>query len=277
MVFIAPVAPTGAATYDGCAVLKHLVLALALLVLPTIGNAAPADCPQQLLDGTPPRLVNEKLAARTQVLCYTGYVALHSGVTRTPLWSAEHLSRARIEAAKGMQRVNNFHPDANVPREERAELSDYSRSGFDRGHMSPSGDMPDAQAQEESFSLANMIPQNPNLNRILWEGIESSVRSLAERDGEVYVVTGPAFEGTSLQQLHGRILVPTSVWKAIYDPKRQQAGAYLAPNTEGGAWRAVSIDELERVTGIDPFPTLPPAAKASVMSLPEPRPHSRRR
>jgi endonuclease G len=253
--------------------LKHLILVLALLVLPATSEAAPADCPPQLLDGTPPRLANERLAARTQGLCYTGYAALHSGITRTPLWSAEHLTRERLDAARGLERVNNFHPDVNLPREERAELSDYSRSGYDRGHMAPSGDMPDPQAQAESFSLANMIPQAPNNNRILWEGIESAVRDLARSDGELYVVTGPIFQGQTLQQLHGRVLVPTSLFKAVYDPKRHQAGAYLVPNAAGNQWEPVSIAQLQQLAGIDAFPTLPAAVKESAMPLPKPTPH----
>jgi endonuclease G len=101
-----------------------------------------------LLNGQPPTLVNEKLADKTRELCYAGFAVLHSGVTRTPLWSAEHLTQDRITAARGLTRQGEFHPDPNVPEAERAELSDYARSGFDRGHMSPSGDMPTIESQE---------------------------------------------------------------------------------------------------------------------------------
>ena len=93
-----------------------------------------------------PVLVNPKLAALAQEICYDGYAVLHPGITRTPLWSAEHLTRARIKAARHVRRVNEFHPDPHVPPGERAELSVYARSGYDRGHVSPSGDMPDAQS-----------------------------------------------------------------------------------------------------------------------------------
>ncbi|WP_407927568.1 DNA/RNA non-specific endonuclease [Belnapia mucosa] len=58
------------------------------------------------------------------------------------------------------------------------------RSGFDRGHMAPSGDMAPLEGQAESFSLANLVPQNPGSNRCLWEGTESAVRELALQEGE---------------------------------------------------------------------------------------------
>jgi endonuclease G, mitochondrial len=131
--------------------------------------------------------------------------------------------------------------------------------------------MPDEQAQHESFSLANMIPQDPQSNRGLWSGIESAVRGLARKSGELYVVSGPIFQGTTLQRLRGRVLVPTHIFKAVYDPKRSQAGAYLVENADGDQWRTVSISELQQITGIDPFPWLAPSVKNYAMALPEPR------
>jgi endonuclease G len=169
--------------------------------------------------------------------------------------------------------VNEFHPDPNLPHDERAELADYARSGFDRGHMAPSGDMPDARSQEESFSLANMVPQNPDNNRHLWEHIETAVRDLGRRDGELYVVTGPIFQGQTLQRLHGRVLVPTKLFKAIYDPNRRAAGAYVVPNAPGDDWEEVSIEQLAEMSGIDVFPELPPRLKQSAMQLPSPTAH----
>lgn len=101
------------------------------------------------------------------------------------------------------------------------------------------------------------------------------MRKLAQRDGEVYVVTGPLFQGETLQRLHGRVLVPTGLFKAVYDPKHQAAGAYVVPNAEGQDWRAVSIAELARISGIDVFPALPPVAKEAAMALPDPTQHRR--
>jgi endonuclease G len=160
-----------------------------------------------------------------------------------------------------------------VPEEERSGLSDYRRSGFDRGHMAPNGDMSTVEAQEESFSLANMIPQDPCNNEVLWEGIESAVRDIALSGEEVYVVTGPAFLGTELESLKGRVLVPTHVYKAIYVPSRNAAAAYFAPNDDSQNWETLSITDLETRVGIDVFPQLDGKVRQHAMILPVPTPH----
>ena len=253
--------------------MRTVLLALALLVLPGPARAANTTCPEDFAGGQPPVLHNPKLGAKTEALCFRAYAVLHSGVTRTPLWSAEHLTLAAVEAAREVRRVNAFHPEKRLPPADRAELSDYARSGFDRGHMSPSGDMPDEAAQAESFSLANVVPQAPRLNRGVWEGVESAVRGLAARDGEAYVVTGPLFQGSDLQALRGRVLVPTDTFKAVYDPRRGWAGAYVCTNTEEPSCRTVSIAQLREMSGIDVFPSLPEATKVVGAPLPEPTPH----
>jgi endonuclease G len=260
--------------------LKNLAtstFAAALVLLPVGAQSAPTTCPEHFVGGNAPDLANPKLAAKTRAICYSEYAVLHSGVTRTPLWSAEHLTRQQLDAANDLKRSSSFHADPNLPPDERAELSDYARSGFDRGHMVPAGDMPDKQSMDESFSLANMVPQVPDSNRGIWERIESAVRDLVNRDGELYVVTGPVFQGATLQRLHGRVLVPTHVYKAIYDPKRRQAGAYLVPNAKGDEWQAVSIARLQELTGIAMFPDLPASITDTAMSLPEPKARGRRR
>jgi endonuclease G len=151
-----------------------------------------------------------------------------------------------------------------------------TRSGFDRGHLAPATDMPDETAQHESFSLANMIPQDPQSSRGLWSGIESAVRGLARRSGELYVVSGPIFQGATLRRLRSRVLVPTHIFKAVYDPKRKQAAAYLVENADGNQWRNVSVAELQQITGIDPFPGLASLIKNHAMTLPDPKLQGRR-
>ena len=249
----------------------------AVVALVTWWTRREADCTLQYADAAEPVITSPALAKKTQRLCYDGYALMHSGVSRTPVWVAEHLTTERVNAARQLKRQNNFHAEERLPRADRAELEDYVHSGFDRGHMAPSGDMPTEKAQYESFSLANMIPQSPNNNQNLWEAIEETTRNLARNDGEVYVVTGPVFEGSSLQRLNGRVLVPTSVFKAIWDPARKQAGAYVTPNAEGMEYRAMSIAELEQFAHVDPFPKLPAEIKRAKMNLPVPQSHRQRK
>jgi endonuclease G len=197
-------------------------------------------------------------------------------VTRTPLWSAEHLTRDRLEGAEALKRPrgNAFHAEPRLSKSERAELKDYARSGYDRGHMSPNGDMSTPKAQHESFSLANMVPQHPCNNEVVWEGIESAVRDLAAKEGELYVVTGPVFRGATLKALNSRVLVPSDVFKAVYDPKRNEAGVYLAPNDASLTWRTLSLDQLRDLIGIDVFPSLANPVKTRAMTLPTPPVHN---
>ncbi|MFD0938077.1 DNA/RNA non-specific endonuclease, partial [Methylobacterium trifolii] len=172
-------------------------------------------------------------------------------------------------------RDDAFHDEDRLPPDQRADLDDYVHSGFDRGHLAPAGDMPSEAAQGQSFSLANVVPQDRALNRGLWAAIEESTRRLASRRGELFVVTGAVFEGGSVQSIKGRVLVPTRLFKAIYDPASGEAAAYLAPNRAEGGWQAVSLAALRDIAGLDAFPALPDRAKATAMSLPEPREFSR--
>jgi endonuclease G len=250
---------------------------LALLVLLAAGQVRAGDvrageaCPGLFAEGAPPVLTNPKLSGETASLCYDAFAVLHSGVSRTPLYAAEHLTRPSVAAARRVDRIDAFHDEDRVAPEARARIEDYVHSGYDRGHMAPAGDMPTGAAQAQSFSLANIVPQNRAFNRGLWAGIEESVRRFASERGEIFVVTGPVFQGDTAQSIKGRVLVPTQLFKAIYDPARGEAGAYLAPNRADADWRAISLDELKGIAGLDVFPTLPDRVKARAMRLPEPR------
>ncbi len=128
---------------------------------------------------------------RTQELCFEAFAVLHSRLSRTPLYAAERLTRKNLEAAKALSRKDSFHAEDRLPEGDRAELSDYARSGYDRGHMAPNADMPTRKAQAESFSLANMVPQVHENNAGVWAGIEAAARELAREEGELYVISGP--------------------------------------------------------------------------------------
>lgn len=240
-------------------------------------NAGQTECPEHFVNGIAPDFINQKLTAKTREICYSGFALKHSGVTRTPIYAAEHLTRERMLQGKGMKRQSKFHPDENLPRSERAELHDYAKSGFDRGHVAPSADMFDIQSQYECFSLANMVPQVPENNRGPWEGIESAVRMMAKSKGDLYVVTGPIYQGSNIEQIGGSVMVPTKLFKAIYDPQRKEAGAYLIDNTADAQPRKVTIEELENIAGISMFPSVEASVKSRLMRLPDARSYKERK
>ncbi|WP_042339775.1 DNA/RNA non-specific endonuclease [Paraburkholderia ferrariae] len=240
--------------------MKKLFASL-LMAVASHGFAAPA-CSGFVPDGQFPTLANPRMAPQTRMLCYSDFVVLHSGITHGPLWSAEHLTRDHLEAAKDMTRTNRFFEDDRLPEGEGATLADYKRSGFDRGHMSPAGNRWNPQAMAESFSLANVVPQNRENNQRLWSHIETAVRRLATRYGEAYVVTGPLFTGAQLQTIGPtRVLVPTQIFKVVYVPSQQLAFAIVADNTSADHYEVRSVRALEEQSGIR-FPGIPADAAA---------------
>ena len=227
-----------------------------------------SQCSQSFYGGVYPEFSNKKLSNNTQALCMDGFAVMYSGVSRTPLWSAEHLNRKRLQQAKQIDREDSFHEESRLPQSMRAKLSDYSGSGYDRGHLAPNGDMANRSQQYDSFSLANIAPQSPRNNRYIWRNIESATRYLTQQYGEVYTITGVAFTDKKAKQLAGRVLVPSHFFKAVYIPASNQAGVYYAPNDESERIEIISIDELTAKIGIDVLPVLDTKTKAQALNLP---------
>ena len=248
--------------------LAGLALAGAMLAA---GAAFAGGCPAHYVDGRLPEIRNPKLASATKELCYGVFGVMHSGVTRTPLWSAEYLKADNIESAQALTRENSFHAEPQLPPSQRAELSDYARSGFDRGHMSPNGDMPDRETQHESFTLANMVPQDADNNRHVWAGIEGAVRKMAKKEGALYVITGPAFIGSELRKV-GQVLVPSHLYKAVYSPRQKAGAAWFVENQAAAVPQVMSIAQLENTIGIDLLPSLAQQQKEVMLKLPRIKP-----
>jgi endonuclease G len=190
--------------------------------------ASAEQCSATFFRGIAPVIRNSHVAAGTHEICYQAFAVLASDASRTGLWSAEHLTRGAIEAARAMGgRHGRWHADAHLSGIGRTSPHDYTNSGYDRGHLSPSGDMPTFEADAETFTMANVAPQVPHLNRGSWEQAESKTRDIAVYLGETWVVTGVLFEGATVQQLASGVLVPTSFYKALLMPGRG-AAVYVA-------------------------------------------------
>ena len=251
--------------------LKNDAVMLIIATVLSISSAYADDftqCSQSFYGGVYPEFSNTKLSNNTQALCMDGFAVMYSGVSRTPLWSAEYLTRKRLQQAKEIDREDSFHEESQLPQSMRAQLSDYSGSGYDRGHLAPNGDMANRSQQYDSFSLANIAPQSPRNNRYIWRNIETATRYLTQQYGEVYTVTGVAFTDKKAKQLAGRVLVPSHFFKAVYIPASNQAGVYYAPNDESERIEIISIDELTAKIGIDVLPVLDAKTKAQALDLP---------
>src|SRR5690606_14564827 len=146
-------------------------------------------------------------------------------------------------------------------------LTDYRGSGYDRGHLVPSADMPTPSSDSQSFLLSNIVPQDPNLNRNLWAAIEAAVRAHANHR-PVYTITGVLFKGAQIERGKGRVLVPTHLYKLVYEPGRNAAAAYLVQNAPRKRHQEITLAELEELAGIR---FLPGATNVGKLKLPRPR------
>lgn len=231
----------------------RLQILLVLLFHAFIAWAAETACPEQFAGGIAPDLINPELSLKTREICCSGYAVRYSGVTRTPLYSAELLTKERLLHAKQVKRQNRFHPDENIPADERAELRHYANSGYDRGHMAPAADMPDEQSQYESFSLANMVPQAPGNNRGVWAKLEALVRRLTEEQGQLYVITGPIFD-VEPRRVGGAVSVPVKLFKAVLIPATDTVRVFLVDNRDSAELQEVDLQMFEAVNGVRLFP-----------------------
>ncbi|MFC2138105.1 DNA/RNA non-specific endonuclease [Bacteroidota bacterium] len=130
--------------------------------------------------------------AADKVLFNRHYVLGYSYYFRQAKWALEIVDPDRI----GLERADNFRPDFRIPTKFRADLVDYRRSGYDRGHLVASANQIETEIQNsETFLLSNMSPQKPGFNRKTWRELEMAVRELDKKKHilETYVICGPVF------------------------------------------------------------------------------------
>lgn len=233
-----------------------IAISFGIAITPAFGGEMEFEqCRQVFAHGNPP-VIQHPENLRPRALCFSAFAVLHSGNSRTPIYAAERLNREVLLDARNNQRTNKFFADARLPHAERAELDDYHGSGFDRGHMAPAGDMATDESMAQSFSLANMVPQAPINNRKAWAAIEKATRKYVMRAaGDVFVITGPVFDGMPPTIGIHNVWVPQHLFKLAYDPSTNRAWAHWLDNTdEAKVGKPISYEELVRRTGIEFLP-----------------------
>lgn len=217
--------------------------------------SAPVAGGDELLSQDTPDGVPEQMLRRT------GYTASYNKATKLPNWVAWHLTADRTTGPAKRSGVD-FQADMDVPAP-RAEDSDYYGSGYDRGHMCPAADNKYSEkAMEESFLFTNMCPQNGNLNRGDWNEMEQACRRWAKEYGGVYVVCGPIlYKGKHKTIGKNKVVVPKAFFKVVLRTgENPKAIGFIYKNAEGNRPKGDyvnTVDEVERITGIDFFPSLP--------------------
>ncbi len=225
-------------------------------------SAGSAEADDKLVMQTSPKGTPE------QILKRTGYVASYNKTTLLPNWVAWHLTAERTEGSAKRSGVD-FAEDTEVP-EPRATDWDYYNSGYDRGHMCPAADNKwSKKAMEESFLFTNMCPQNGNLNRGDWNEMEMACRKWAKKYGDLYIVCGPIlYKGKHKTIGKNKVVVPEAFFKVVLRTgDNPQAIGFIYKNTSGNRPKdsyVNTVDEVERITGIDFFPSLPDNVEKNV-------------
>lgn len=223
-----------------------------------------AVAPQATSKSQQPNLTDVRVKQETTYLRRYAYRCWYSESLRIPLAVSWYLTGDHVSGSFKRKGVS-FHADYDV-KGLAVTTQDYMQSGYDRGHMCPSGDNKWHQlAQEQSFLMTNICPQNHNLNTNDWNELEQRCRSWAKKYGRIYIVCGPVLRGdkhkTIGRQRNRRITVPEAFYKVVLRAgKDTTAIGFLYENTgERQPMRKAvrTVDEIERLTGIDFFYQLP--------------------
>ena len=203
-----------------------------------------------------------------QILKRVAYTASYNSDLRIPNWVAWQLTGAHTEG-KNKRAGVKFQEDTDVPLP-RAVDFDYVRSGYDRGHLCPSADNRwDATAQEQSFLLTNVCPQDHNLNVGDWHELENLCRKWAKTYGSIYIVAGPVLlKGKHKTIGKNKVTVPEAFFKVVLCMEgKPKAIGFIYRNESGNrpkSYYVNTIDDVERITGIDFFPALPDNVEKAV-------------
>ena len=263
-------------SYKGLAYTLLLVLIIGLGYDPLM-RALHANAPQEpastlgvpltdksLLPAPLPKGTSEKILTRR------GYTVSYNLQHNLPNWVAWELTPDKLIERES--RSDKFLPDPDLPEDVAVTTDDYKRSGWDRGHMCPAGDNRwHWRAMQESFYMTNICPQHHNLNRGDWKELEEACRDWAQRDGRIFIVCGPILyrqQHKTIGREH-RITVPEAFFKVVLSPDSNppRAIGFIYKNTSGNHPLdnyVNSVDQVERITGIDFFPALPDKVERQV-------------
>jgi len=207
-----------------------------------------------------------------QILKRKGYTTSYNSKTKTPNWVAWHLTKSHTYGSH--QRKQEMFAEDESVKAPRATDRDYFNSRYDRGHMCPAGDNKwDRQAMTESFLFTNICPQNHGLNKYEWNDLEILCRDWAREYGAIDIVCGPLYASAADRYKVGRnsqdtpetigknkVWVPHSFFKVVLCRQGRPKAIGFVFRNKGVKQRmdeAVrSVDEVERLTGIDFFPEL---------------------
>ena len=207
-------------------------------------------------DALPTENTNLEPKSTGEIIKHSYYTLAYSEENEQAYWVYYELTPELINGTQ--TRTDDFRADPLVSTGS-ASLTDYSGSGYDRGHLCPAADMTlNKTSMSESFYLSNMSPQTAGFNRGIWSTLESDVRNWALKYNKIYVVTGPIFKDNLGKIGANEVTVPGYYYKVIYDGNKRMIGLILpnASSSKSMDQFVVTVDQIEQQTGIDFFPGL---------------------
>lgn len=196
-----------------------------------------------------------------KILRRKGYTTSYNSKTKNPNWVAWHLTKSHTYG-QNQRSKEVFHEDEQVAAP-RATDWDYYNSRYDRGHMCPAGDNKwDATAMNQTFLFTNICPQNHGLNKYEWNDVEIMCRDWARQYGAIDIVCGPIYYGRGEQKTVGKnkVWVPDAFFKVVLCRQGQPKAIGFIYRNEGRKQQMVdavhTVDDIERITGMDFFPAL---------------------
>ena len=195
------------------------------------------------------------------ILQRRGYDVSYNQNMRLPNWVAWHLTSDHIEG-EARRPGNAWQEDIDVP-EPRANSDDYRGSGWSRGHMCPAGDNKwDEEAMYETFLYTNICPQDAHLNSGDWNEIEIQCRRWAQKYGDIYIVCGPVLYNKVYRTIgDNQVVVPDAFFKVVLCLNGVPKGIAFLCGNEGENHKiadyVTTISQVEQITGINFFPSLP--------------------
>ena len=204
-----------------------------------------------------------------QIIRRKAYILSYNKETRIPNWVAWHLTADHIDGI--VSRTNDYREDPDAP-SPRATNEDYKNVPWTRGHMCPAGDNKwDKRAMSETFLLSNMCPQTASLNAGSWNKLEQSCRIWAKKYGDLFIVCGPVLLKTEHETIGAnKIVVPEAFFKVILCLRgTPKSIGFVIRNNDGKKKRdqfVNTVDEVEKITGLDFYPALPDSIENKVES-----------
>lgn len=196
------------------------------------------------------------------------YRLSYNPATRLPVWVAWHLTAEHTDGPYSRKGIK-FAEDEDVP-VPRATNMDYINSGYDRGHICPSGDNKwSEEAQLQSFLYTNCCPQLHNLNAGDWNELEGKCRKWAQQYGGVYIVSGPLLLNKKHKTIgKNKVVVPEAFFKVVLcmegEPKAIGFIYRNEANNKTMSSYVNTVDDVERLTGLDFFSALPDEVEREV-------------